>query len=407
MRIVMLSDYETSWGAAIAASRLATGLLRENVEVIRIVGNASPGSHPWTTRTLKPASPGGVLTNSLAKASKRLARSVESHLVGRRLHELLTDVQPDVINVHNLHGASWGPELVDLCAQFSPTVWTLHDMWSFTGRCAYSYDCRKFMDGCDSTCPTPNEYPELEPKLIASAWDRRRELFARHSDLVGVCPSRWLAQEALKGMWAGHRIERIPSGLQLDIYEPVEKRVARAALGIEGSRPVLLAAVQNPLERRKGGQILIETIKRMTTRPVTVVTLGRGRLPLESDGIHMFPLGYVSERAKVLAFSAADLLVHPAPVDNLPSMVMEAIACGTPVAGFSVGGIPELIRSGRTGWLAEEVSSSELAITIDSAIREIRAGVDYTSSCRTTAESEYGLELQAHRYSSLFQSLGS
>ncbi len=404
----MLSDYETSWGAAIAATRLAEALLRENVEVVRIVGYVGPEDHTWITRALQLPSLGGLLIHSLGKVSRRLARSVQSYLLCRRLRELLTDVQPDVINIHNLHGASWGPELAGVCAQFAPTVWTLHDMWSFTGRCAYNYDCWRFVEGCDSTCPTPEEYPELEPELIAGAWQLRRDLLAKHPGMVAVCPSRWLMQEALSGMWADHPIELIPSGLPLEVYKPVDKDQAREALGIEGPGPVLLTAVQNPLERRKGGEIILEAIRRVSTRPLSVVTLGAGRLPVESDGVHVFPLGYVDlERIKVLGFSAADLLVHPAPVDNLPSMVMEAIACGTPVTGFPVGGIPELIRPGKTGWLAEEVSPKELAETIDTAIEDIRAGVDYNPSCRIIAETEYGLELQAQRYLSLFQSLES
>src|SRR5262249_5214313 len=134
------------------------------------------------------------------------------------LRHLLTLARPDIINVHNLHGAApwgWGPRLVEVCLEFAPVVWTLHDMWSFTGRCAYSYDCEKFISGCDASCPTPDEEPKLPAERIHAAWEERRALYARHvDDLVIVTPSRWLAEQARRGMFARHRIEVIPYGLE-------------------------------------------------------------------------------------------------------------------------------------------------------------------------------------------------
>jgi glycosyltransferase involved in cell wall biosynthesis len=323
-----------------------------------------------------------------------------------RLRALLARIQPDVINIHNLHAAGWGAELVALSARHAPTVWTLHDMWSFTGRCAYSYDCRKFLSGCDASCPTPTEYPPLDPALIAPAWRLRRRLFAEHHDLVAVCPSDWLAQEARAGLWAGHRIEVIPNGLPLDRYVPLSRELARAALGIDSSGPVLLAAAQALTIRRKGGEMIAKAVDRVRNRPFTLVTLGHGHLPIDSEGIRLFSLGHIDhERTMVLAYNAADLLIHAAPVDNLPNVVVEAIACGTPCVGFAVGGMPDMVRSGTTGWLAQDVSATSLAGVIDETLASIQQGVDLRSSCRAVAEEEYDAQLQARRYLSLFGSL--
>jgi len=178
------------------------------------------------------------------------------------------------------------------------------------------------------------------------------------------------------------------------------------ALGIETPAPVVLTAAQNLNERRKGGKILVEALQKVSIRPRTLITLGHGRLPIAANDITLHPLGYIDhERTKVLAYNAADLSVHPAPVDNLPNTVMEAIACGTPVVGFAVGGVPDMVRPKQTGWLANEVSPDALAAAIDTALTDLGYGVDLRDSCRAVAEAEYSSDLQARRYLDLFESL--
>jgi glycosyltransferase involved in cell wall biosynthesis len=410
MRIVMLSDLETQGGAAIAASGLAEAMCRAGHRVTRIVHAADRKEHSWSTIQLTPAtSPFLPYRAAMRLLPGRYREVLSDRAVQRALSDLLTDLRPDVINVHNVHSATsanWSCDLLSVCVDHAATIWTLHDMWSFTGRCAYSYDCRKFLTGCDQTCPTPTEYPALASERIAQAWSQRQRILAASPRLAAVAPSRWLAREARSGLWAGHRVEVIPYGVPLEIFRPLDRILAREALGIEARGPVLLMAAQNLVERRKGGTFLIEALRHVACRPLTVVTLGAGRLHLEAEGIQIHPLGFVDHaRTKVLAYSAADLFLHPAPVDNLPNVVLESIACGTPVVGFPVGGVPDIVRPGKTGWLAHQVSARVLAETIEAAISDLRRGVDLRSSCRALAEAEYDLDLQARRYAELCHSL--
>jgi glycosyltransferase involved in cell wall biosynthesis len=81
---------------------------------------------------------------------------------------------------------------------------------------------------------------------------------------------------------------------------------------------------------------------------------------------------------------------------------MEAISCGTPVLAFPVGGLPDLVRPGLTGWLADEPTSAALTVALNDAIRESRS---IGKSCREIAEREYPMDLQAERYLNLFNEL--
>jgi glycosyltransferase involved in cell wall biosynthesis len=407
MNVVMLSDHDGQGGAAVAARRLEAGL-NSHAKVSRVVFLAD-GSTPPHAALWYEESP---LKTHLMRLPRRLLPHVfdrphTREFAGRRLREVLSILAPDVINVHNLHAASpwgWGPRLLDVCLEFAPVVWTLHDMWSFTGRCAYSYGCERFITGCDATCATHDEAPSLAAKDIHAAWEERRSIYERHcSDLFFVTPSRWLASQARRGMLSQHRIEVIPYGVPIS-PALMPRAEARRRLGIIADGPVLLVAAFDLTERRKGAEIHPHVWPHVDRRQVTVLTMGRGDLNLGDIRVHA--LGYVDdEDTRTLAYSAADALLHPAPVDNFPNVVLEAMACGTPAIAMPVGGLPELVRPGVTGWLADEATPHSLAKAVNLALADIASGESLRASCRDVVEKEYTLELQATRYRRLFAQL--
>jgi glycosyltransferase involved in cell wall biosynthesis len=405
----MRSELETRGGAAVAASRLAGGLCHARHEVLRVVCGADGGAHPWATHRLAEGS-GGPLPLRIARyVAPAVAAAASQRRIEVGIRQVIERWQPDVVNVHNLHGgggAGWSLRMAATAASLAPTLWTLHDMWSFTGRCAYSGGCGRFVSGCDASCPTPAEYPALTPGRIADAWAERKRLFASLRGLAGAAPSRWLAAEAGKGLWSGHRLEVIPNGLCLDTYRPRDRRLAREAVGIPQEGLTLLIAAEDLSSPRKGGALLAEALRQVTPVPATLLALGGGSLPPVPAGIQVRRLGFVSDdRLKSLVNSAADLYVHPATEDNLPNTLLESIACGTPVVGLPAGGVPEVVRHGVTGWLAERRDASALAVALSAALSELLSGTDLRSTCRSVAEAEYGLPLCVERYEQVLRDL--
>jgi glycosyltransferase involved in cell wall biosynthesis len=415
----MLSDHETTGGAAIAASRLAHGLSAAGAQVHRIVGSASASPHrerTWDLELLDPPPPFRAVRRLLGRRPsapligpvwRRAQGPLLQRLLPSRLRAALDRIRPDVINVHNLHGAlGWTTRLAEECASRAPTVWTLHDMWSLTGRCAYSGDCERFLTGCDAACPTPHEYPRLAPRRIAPAYAARAALLRGHHDLVAVAPSRWLSGLARAGLWRASRVETVPYGVPLDRYAPLERAACRRTLGLEASGPVVLVVAADLSQPRKGAALLRDALGKLTTRPLTLLTMGRGEQAIGANaGVSVHSLGQVDDPLlQRSAYGAADLLVHPALEDNLPCVVLESLACGTPVVAFGVGGLPDMVRPGETGWLADEPSSSALAATLESALADVTRA-DLRQTCRDVAEREYGVSLQASRYLQLFGEL--
>jgi glycosyltransferase involved in cell wall biosynthesis len=410
VNVVLVSDHEILGGAAQSASRLAQALCG-STRVSRVVLFPEGEGHPWRTVPLRREE--SYLRRQFYRVPRRLwpgrfPRPATPAFAAGQLARALRRMRPDVINLHNLHSAfpwGWRPQLAAVAARFAPVVWTLHDMWSFTGRCAYSYACDHFRSGCGADCPTADEHPRLPAAGIAAAWQERQTLFRATPALVAVTPSRWLAREARRGLWAGQRVEVIPYGVPTQTYRPMPRAEARRRLGLADPQvggPVLLLAAVDLGERRKGATLLAH----LPACPFTLLTMGHGQLPALAPHIRVHPLGWVDDdTTRVLVYNAADALLHPAPVDNFPNVVLEALSCGTPAIALPIGGVPEMVRPGISGWLAAEPTAAALGQVVATALTELAQGGDRRGSCRRLAETEYPLDLQARRYRQLFEQL--
>jgi glycosyltransferase involved in cell wall biosynthesis len=111
------------------------------------------------------------------------------------------------------------------------------------------------------------------------------------------------------------------------------------------------------------------------------------------------------EKFLSLAYSAADLFVLPTLQDNFPNTALESLSCGLPVVGFKVGGVPEIVREGCTGLLAEAGNSEALANAIESLLTDPGRRLEMAANCRRIAVEEYRLEIQARRYLELYASM--
>jgi glycosyltransferase involved in cell wall biosynthesis len=320
--------------------------------------------------------------------------------------------QADVVQLHNLHSWYFNYELLPQIAARKPVVWTLHDMWAFTGHCAYAYDCERWQAGCFA-CPllrgSGRQWVEPRPTLIdrtAQQWRKKRELY-QSSRLHVVTPSMWLADQVQKSILGGAMsIQCIPYGLDLDLYHPVEQSVARQRWGIPADVKVILFVAANVRQKRKGLVYLLEALRRLDS-PESVFLLTIGGKPMaeqELSGFRHTHLGQLSDEPTLnLAYNAADLFVSPALADNLPLVVMESLACGTPVVAFDVGGIPEMIAHLHTGYLARYKDANDLTAGVRTILGDGTLRARMRQRCREAATARYGLHDQARSYVELYE----
>jgi glycosyltransferase involved in cell wall biosynthesis len=284
----------------------------------------------------------------------------------------------DVVQLHNTHGSYFSHSALPSLSRRKPVVWFLHDQWAFTGHVAYSYDCDRWRHGCGS-CPYPAEYPALRRDTTAALWRWKRRVYAR-SRLSVVAPSRWLAGLAsaspLLGRFPAHVV---PNGVDLEVFRPGDRRALRSGLGLDPDRPVVLWVSADRNDARKGADLVSAL-----AGEAQLLTMG-GEVRSEAEAARRY--------------AAADVLLLPSRLDNLPNTAVESIACGTPVAAFDVGGVPEVVRPGETGALAPLGDVAGLA----EAVRRLVGDDELRLRARAVAEAEYSLELQARRLAELYE----
>ncbi|MDP9291164.1 MAG: glycosyltransferase, partial [Verrucomicrobiota bacterium] len=309
--------------------------------------------------------------NILARGWPAIERRLggeDIHYPGSRLLLSLVPKPPDVIHLHNLHGGYFDLRFIAELSQQVPVVLTLHDEWLLTGHCAYTMGCPRWEQGCGS-CPDLEILPSIRRDATAWNWRRKRRIY-RHGKLYISTPSRWLMDRVDRSMLVAAEKRVIPYGIDLDTYKPGSKESARSALNLSPEENVLLFAANwgNPFKDFKMIEEAIRMLGESPGRPLTLLSLGskiQSETTIGRASIRSVP--FLTDPEKVaLYYQAADVFLHAAKADNFPNTILESLACGTPVVGTAVGGIPEQIIHGRTGYLVPEADPGAMASAVTS-----------------------------------------
>jgi glycosyltransferase involved in cell wall biosynthesis len=326
-----------------------------------------------------------------------------SRLVPRRVQELA----PDVINLHWILDGFLSIEQVARLGH--PLVWTMYDMWPFTGGCDYSLGCERHTGRCGS-CPVLGS--DSERDLSRAVW-RRKERAWRGLDITAVAPSRWLADQAGRSsLFRDRRVEVIPTGIDTAVFKPMERSAARRLLNLplDGTLVMFGAHDDTP---RKGMEQLVEGLRRLahqgSSPGLSALVVGPPSLSEGLDvGVPVYALGRIGDpHAMTAVYSAADVVVIPSVWENLPLVGLEALACGTPVVAFRADtGIVDIVDHNETGYLARAFDAEDLARGIEWVTADGERHARLSTTARAKAEREYTLEATARRYTGLFDEVG-
>lgn len=314
--------------------------------------------------------------------------------------------EADVVAVYWINGAFISPE--GLAAIDKPLVWRLSDAWPFTGGCHYPGAC----DGFERAC---GQCPQLRRPAVDDAshrlWRRKQDAW-RALDLTVTAPSRWMADLARRSaLFSGRRIEVIPTGVDLECYRPMDRSAARARWGLPQNKSLVVFGAMSPTDDiRKGYRELqqaLGVIARGPLAPRVLAVVFGSDSPLPSGmPIPVMSLGRLQgDEALAAAYNCADVVVVPSLEDNLPNVALEAIACGTPVVGFDVCGMPEIVRHRWNGYLVRNIDGAELAEGIRWVLDDVNRLGQLRRNARAIAEELFDLGVQAGHYRDLYEHL--
>jgi glycosyltransferase involved in cell wall biosynthesis len=299
-------------------------------------------------------------------------------------HELIK--KADIVHFH------WLAKFLDYASFFKninkPVVWTLHDLHPIGGGFHYdSYVHPAYTDLNNIT---------INAKIAA---------LANVKNLHIVTLSHWLHTKSINSEILGRFPHHyIPNGLDTTVFKPYKKQEARAYFNLPQNKKIILFVADSLEDKRKGFVYLQDALRYLDAESVFLITLGNGKI---DDTL--FPskcLGFISDPLQIaMAYSAADVFVIPSIEDNLPNSVMESIACGTPVVGFNIGGIPDMIRHGENGFLATLGDSIDLAQKVNQILNNDELSSHMSTNARRIAEQEYSQELQTKRHIELYNTI--
>ena len=403
MKVLHINQSDIAGGAAIAGYRLHQGLLNQGIDSRLLVGTVKTSSD-----RVAPTPRKRRIENQLYRFAWRFGLNYLNLIGSFDIPKHIFYQEASILNFHNLHNGYFNYLAIPSLAESKPAVFTLHDMWSFTGHCAYSYDCDRWKNGCGQ-CPNLTTYPAVPRDNTHIEWKLKNWVYSR-ADLTVVAPSRWLATQAQQSMLSRFPIHHIPYGLDTSAYQPLDTNQCRSVLGIPDNKKVLMCGAESLNDWRKGGDLLIAALTALPDSlraEAILMILGEGGEAIAREvNMPILPLGYVGgDRLKAAAYSAADLFLLPTRADNLPLVLQESMACGTPMISFKIGGVPDLVQPGITGYLAAPEDTQDFARGIQELLEDATLRGQMSQNCRAITLKEHPLDLQTQRYIDLYRQI--
>ena len=409
VRVIHVSP--ATGGVATAARRLDAGLVTLGVDsqlIARGPGQTWPGQPQ-----------GGAGRRLLAYSDSALRRVNEKlGLTGlTNISSLFAKFQADVVHFHGMDSDEFNLYRLKALDRAHALVWTMHDKHLGTGACGYPEmwsDCDHWQRGCGACAKVKAHRwaADLTPLVY-----RRKKSIIESTRLALVAPSRWMFEFISENPITRSQPRRlIPYGVDTALFSPQARGASREALGwADGSRYLLLVA-SNLDQPRKGFQYVLDLIRELKTRPF----FGSLNLSLALVGnppgaeaiaaleklIPIVVLGQVQSQARLAqVYSASDAFLIPSMIDNFPSVVLESMACATPVAGFAVGGIRDMVVPGETGLLSGLGDVITLARELSELLLDPGALKRMGGNARLRVEQYYRLDQQAAAYRQLYREL--
>lgn len=385
MKVVLINT-QTPGGAYVACQRLYQALQKQGVDVSFVAIKATKWSFLWERFCI-------WVTN---RFSRKNLFAVSIANTGTDISKLPEVHDADIIHLHWINQGGLSLYNIErLQALGKPIVWTMHDMWPFTGICHHAYECTAYEKRCV-------QCPQASDRLATNVYEHKQGAWHK-MNFVGC--SEWIASLAKKsGLTQDSKVSSIPNPIDTKLYHPMSKQEAKQKLGLDDHKKYVLFGAMNTTAPMKGFRYLLDADKLLHEEKVQYLVVGKNSAEVIGQLTHEgVDLGYVSdELQKALIYNAADVFITPSLAENLPNIIMEAMSCGTPCVGFQIGGIPEMIDHQVNGYVARYRDAADFAEGIKWVLNSKE---DLGAAARQKVLTTYSEEKVANQYMELYRSL--
>ena len=417
MNVVLVNKTDIKGGAAIAAFRLFQSLSKsEEININFLVQEKYSNNERVTTvsknKIIKLSFFLRFITEKLYflpfEKSKEIRFQFSVGNTGKDLskHPLLKKADIIHINWFNQGFLSLS-NIYKILKLKKPVIWTLQDMWAFTGGCHYTGNCTNYQEQCGNCLYLNNPgNNDLSHKIY-----KKKASIYHNAPLYIIGTSQWIASKAKESSLLNKfPIYSIPIPIDNEKFKPKDKISVRQKLGLPVEKKIILFGAANALDKRKGVEYLKKALKIVSKNTpelannIHCVIFGKAKTPIQLD-FESTQLSFLNSTETITdLYSSADLFIMPSLQDNLPNTIMESLACGTPVVAFKTGGIPEMIEHLKTGYLANLKDEEDLANGIIFVL-ENAGKLNMQENSRNNAIRLYSPETIASSYINLYQKI--
>ena len=416
MRVLIVNTSERIGGAAIAAGRLMDALKNNGIKAkmlvrekqtdrLSVTGLKMSGWRVWQFIWER------ILIWKENRFRKHNLFAVDIANTGTDITAIPEFQEADIIHLHWINqGMLSLNDIRKILQSGKPVVWTMHDMWPCTGICHHARECDKYHQECHHC---PYIYKGGSKKDLSNQVFKKKKELYQLAPITFITCSQWLKGRAgQSALLNGHTIVDIPNPINTGLFKPQNTVAARNRMGLPTDKKLILFGSVKVTDKRKGIDYFIESCKLLAEKhpelkeELGVVVYGKNSEQLKPlIPFQVFPLDFISsDKDLVNVYNAVDLYVTPSLEENLPTTIMEAMACGVPCVGFNVGGIPEMIDHLHNGYVAEYKSAEDLANGVIWTLNESEYRTLSEEACRK-AVSNYSESTVAKKYIDVYNKI--
>ena len=411
MKILIVNTSDIQGGAARAAYRLHKALLSSGVDSQMLVQSKSSDDYTVQTMASTKIQKGlNKLRPTLDSIPVRFYKNktktpfAASWLPFSGVVDKINEINPDVVHLHWICGGMIRVE--DIARIKAPIVWSLHDMWAFTGGCHYDEECGGYEKECGN-CKVLGS--DKQNDLSKKIFHRKHKSFNAKKDMTIVGLSRWLNDASKNSILLKDKKHiNLPNPVDTTTFKPFDKEKSRELWSLPKDKNlVLFGAMGATSDPRKGFKELSEAMTKMQqTDDVEFVVFGSSKPQNAPDfGFKTHYLGSLADDVSLVTlYSAVDVMIVPSLQENLSNAIMESLACGTPVVGFDIGGNSDMIEHKQNGYLVKPFDTTDLK----DGIEWILNATNYDELCVNAREKvvrESDSEVVAKKYINLYKEI--
>ena len=410
MKILIVNTSDIQGGAARAAYRLHRSLLEAGIHSQMLVQKKSSDDYMVIPLAQTKFQKGinlihPTLDQLPVKSYKNRTKTLfsPSWFGFNNVVDKINEINPDIVHLHWICGGMITIE--DIARIKAPIVWSLHDMWAFTGGCHYDEECTRYEKECGE-CKVLGS--DKEKDLSRKTFKRKQKVFNLKQDIIIVGLSKWLNECSKKStLLKDKKHINLPNPIDTNIFKPFDKEKARELWSLPKDKKLVLfgamGATSNP---RKGFSELSEAMQKLENSDIEFIVFGSSE-PKESQnfGFKTHYLGSLADDVSLVTlYSAVDVMIVPSLQENLSNAIMESLSCATPIVAFDIGGNSDMVEHQTNGYLANPYDTTDLK----DGIEWVLSNEQYDEICQNAREKvlkEFDSKVVAKKYIKLYESV--